>query len=319
MQGVSDAFRSGLISSEPGNWADREIAAERAMQRRANAARGNQVMGEQFASQAAGDDGGGMYVRPLEPKEQRGTGGFSYALTTRPGADYSENKAANDARIAENRAKQGGYSDRQLRRLKPAAMASALMRTEDPRNRERMLQAMTPRKAAQVLDIMGKQKRQLGPSAGQQGAQVSTPRVPVKRTAGGAIAPSSRNEATQRIATRFGDESQMAEHLRSLGLGMDSGVADHLSAAAKLMRQPQADPTMMEGVLREIVENAVDRGVVEAETGESPEWAQKWVQNAPDQNAPIGEVYGWVVKEQERQRARSQQSQSEAYEGYIGL
>jgi hypothetical protein len=339
MQGVSNAFRSGLISDQPGNWADREMAAEQAMQQQANVQRGNRVMGEQLMRQRSSQDNGeGMYVRPLEGDERQGAGGFNFALTRRPGTDlvnpqtgkpltddemnaynrggsarveitrdeyYAGRKRVNDERVARNREAQGGYSDRQLRRMKPAAMASALMQTSDPRSRERMLQAMTPRKAAQVLDMLGKQKNSTAADANQQ--QLKTmPRVAVKKTVGGGIADSSRNQATQQIAERFNEESPVADHFRSLGLALDSSVASHFDAIERLMQQPHEDRDMMESVLREVVENAVDRSVVEAETGQTPDWAKDWVDSAPPTDAPIGQVYEWVVKEQERRRQESE-------------
>jgi hypothetical protein len=339
MQGVSNAFRSGLISDQPGNPFDRELAAERAMQQQANVQRGDRVMGEQLMRQRFGmDNGDGMYVRPLEGDERQGAGGFNFALTRRPGTDlvnpqtgkpltddemnaynrggsarvgitrdeyYAGRKRVNDERVARNREAQGGYSDRQLRRMKPAAMASALMQTSDPRSRERMLQAMTPRKAAQVLDMLGKQKNNTAADANQQ--QLKTmPRVAVKKTAGGGIADSSRNQATQQIAERFNEESPVADHFRSLGLALDSSVASHFDAIERLMQQPHEDRDMMESVLREVVENAVDRSVVEAETGQTPDWAKDWVDSAPPTDAPIGQVYEWIVKEQERRRQESE-------------
>jgi hypothetical protein len=307
MQGVSNAFRSGLISDQPGNPFDRELAAEQAMQQQANVQRGDRVMGEQLMMrQRFGmDNGEGMYVRPLEGDERQGAGGFNFALTRRPRTNYADNVQANDARVAAMQAKQGGYSDRQLRRMKPAAMASALMQTSDPRSRERMLQAMTPRKAAQVLDMLGKQKNNTAADANQQ--QLKTmPRVAVKKTAGGGIADSSRNQATQQIAERFNEESPVADHFRSLGLALDSSVASHFDAIERLMQQPHEDRDMMESVLREVVENAVDRSVVEAETGQTPDWAKDWVDSAPPTDAPIGQVYEWIVKEQERRRQESE-------------
>lgn len=359
MQGVQSAFRSGLISDQPGNWADRLMADQNAERQRAMVAAGDEVMAGRYATQEAGrrlglpetDNGEGMYVRQLSPEEQRGAGGFTHALTRRPGDTivdpntgkplneeqraaygesgsprigvtrdeyYKQRKANNDARIAKNRAAQGGYSDRQLRRMKPAAMASALMAESNPKAREKMLGAMSSRKAEQVLDMMRTNRRQLQQGGQSPGGYASTsmdPRESAQYTVGGDMMDSSKRVAAERVAARFGEDSQMGEHLRSVGLGMDSSPMEHLEAGLEIMQQTGLDATTREGVLRAIADNVIDMGIAGHSKNQGEGWANEWAQQAPGPKATTGELYAWFARAKERMMEGDQAIRESAFWG----
>lgn len=297
MQGVSGAFRSGLISDQPGNWADRAMAAEQAMQTQANVQRGDRVMGEQLMRQRFGQgDGEGMYVRPLEGDERQGTGGFNFALTRRPDTDYTQNKQANDARVAANRAQQGGYSDRQLRRMKPAAMASALFNTGDPKARQKMIQSMTPRKAQQVLGLMKSERSALQGGGPQQGQAAAAPKLPIETLPSGAYTEDTKSRAETVLEDYATGEA--GEQMRDYGWHAGASPVEVFNIAGNIIH---SDVSAQDKVnyARDLAAIIRARDVIskdhENPWSTSDDSVSEWFQQTPGEDAEDWEYQKWLM------------------------